>query len=256
MFDVVKSSELQTIWLPVANGQTIYVGQLVQKSSSGDYLSTFGSASGASTNKPLGVVVATNNKEPLYSSQYKTHYITGVQTQAAQLARKWQGAQGMWALGDPIPLVQVKLIGPQTQIKASLFWGSFGTALSTFNPAENNSSGNTLKRAEGSKSSVDYNTIFYCRQGANKGIYRVVTTSSNSSNVTTHNFNTYWPYPISTSDVFVQANICLGVSKIQIDSLGLFIDASQTYSSNYYTVIVEEINLEEAGKEYAIIRFV
>lgn len=256
MFDVVKSSELQTIWLPVSNGQTIYVGQLVRKTSSSDYLVTFGSASGASTEKPLGVVVATNNKEPVYSQTYNTNYITGVQSQAEQRARKFQGVQGMWALGDPIPMVQVKLIGPQTQIKASLFAGSFGTPPPVFNPAENNSTGNTLKRAEGSKSSVDYNTIFYCRKGANKGIYRVVTTSSNSSNVTTHNFNTYWPYPISTSDEFVQVNLCLGISKIQIDSTGMYIDVTQTYSSNYYTVLVEEINLEIPGQEYAIIRFV
>jgi len=166
MFKVVKESGLGTIWLPVANGQTVYVGQLVK--TSGGLVVPFGAAASAGdANRPVGVVVATNDKDPTYSATYKTSYITGVQTQFAQKARKWQGAQGMWSLGDPIPMVQIELIGKDTVIQ-----GTFSGLLTEFHPADPSSDGSVITKSEGSQGTVDYNTIFYCRSGANKGIYR------------------------------------------------------------------------------------
>jgi len=250
MFKVVKQSGLGTIWLPVASGTTLYVGQLVTKSSAGDYLTYFGAAASAGDSKrPLGVVVATNDKTPAYSSTYNEHYISGVQTQDAQLARKWQGAQGMWSAGDPIPMVQVELIGKDT-----VLLGTFDSALTPFQPAEANTTGNTLKKSETSKRGVNYNTTFYCRSGKNVGIYRVCATGSNSSSVTTYSFNTYWPYAIATSDYYVMANIAPGNCMINFTSTGLYIDPDNALS-NYYNVIVEGIDLTQADLETVIFRF-
>ncbi len=258
MFEIARSTELFTMWYPVANSNTLYVGQLVdtKPGDSVDYLIPLATSSGTpDTDKALGVVVATNNKTATYSSTYKADYIAGIQTQSAQLARSWQGAQGcMWGVGDPIPLVQVKLIGPQTSVKGSIFSSTFGTALSTFSPSTNSSTGSQITIAEASASAVAYNTIFYCRSGANKGIYRVCTTVANSANVTTCDFATYFPYSISTTDVFVKANLRPGLSKVFINT-GLFIDGANALSK-YHTVFVEEINLATSGKEYAVIRFV
>ncbi len=251
MFKVVKESGLGTIWLPVAYGTTVYVGQLVYKSASGDYLTTFGAAaSGGDSKRPVGVIVATNDKVPTYSSTYKAHYIAGVQTQDAQIARSWQGAQGMWSLGDPIPMAQIELIGKDTVLQ-----GTFGGALTPFNPVQANTTGDNIKIAEASKSTVDYNTIFYCRSGLNKGIYRVNTTGTNASNVTTCNFNTYWPYDIATTDSFVKANVAVGNCKLQLNANSMYVLPNDTMASNYFNVIVEDVDLSVAGQEVVTFRF-
>jgi len=248
MFKVAKESGLGTIWLPVANGQTIYVGQLV--TTIGGLVFPLGSATTlGDTKRPIGVVVATNDKDPTYSSTYKTDYITGAQSQSDQKARKWQGAQGMWSLGDPIPMVQVELIGKDTVIQ-----GTFGGALTEFHPADANASGATITKAESSQGTVDYNTVFYCRSGANKGIYRVNGNDSNDGSKTTSNFPVYWPYAIATSDYFVRANVTLGQSKVQFDSLSMYVDPANALS-NYYYIIVEEVNLAVPGQETVTFRF-
>ena len=248
MFKVVKESRLGTIWLPVANGTTLYVGQMVAMSNG--FATAFGAASTAGdTKRPVGIVVATNDETPTYSPTYKAHYITGVQSQSAQLARKWQGAQGMWSIGDPIPLVQIELIGKDTVIQ-----GTFGGALATFNPADASSDGSVITKSETSQGTVDYNTIFYCRSGANKGIYRMNGDDSNNGTKTTSNFPVYWPYAIATSDVFVRANVTLGLSKAQFDSLSMYVDPANALT-NYYYIIVEEVDLSTPGLETVTFRF-
>lgn len=249
MFKVVKESGLGTIWLPVANGQTIYVGQLV-KTLNGFVVPLGVAECVEDANRPIGVVVATNDKDPTYSATYKTNYITGVQSQSAQKARKWQGAQGMWSLGDPIPMVQIELIGKDTVIQ-----GTFGGALTEFHPANANDVGNAITKAEGSQGTVNYNTIFYCRSGANKGIYRMNSEDSNDGSKTTSNFPVYWPYAIATSDYFVRANVKLGRSKVQFDSLSMYVDPVDLLS-NYFVIIVEEVNLAVPGQETVTFRFV
>jgi hypothetical protein len=248
MFKIVKESGLGTIWLPVTNGTTLYVNQMVTTSQG--FLAAFGAATGTpTTSRPLGIVVATNNKTPTYSSTYNAHYITGVQTQAAQLARSWQGAQGMWSVGDPIPMVQVELIGKDTVIQ-----GTFGGALTAFNPADASSTGAAITKSETSQGTVDYNTIFYCRSGANKGIYRVNGDDSNNGSKTTSNFPVYWPYGVAVTDYYVRANVTLGLSKVQFDSLSMYVDPTNALSA-YYNIIVEEVNLSTSGLETVTFRF-
>lgn len=255
MFEVVKNSELGTIWVPVNYNVTLRVGQLVKKAVGSDYFVPLGAASSADSTKPLGVVVATNNKTPVYDPVYKTDYISGVDTSAAQLARTWQGARGMWGLGDPIPLVQIKLIGPQTEVKGRIYDTTYGTALTPFNP-QSATTGQYLKKSETSASSVAGNTTFFCRKGANGSIYRIPSAVNNASNVTTNTFATYWPRDVAVTDVYVGANLGIGLSKIQFDVASMCILGTETYATNYFTVLVEEVNLSEAGKEYAILRFV
>ena len=257
MFEVVKNTELGTIWMPVNYNVTLYVGQLVYCPSGTDYLVPLGAASSADTDKPMGVVVATNRRTALYNATYKTNSIAGATTAATQTAVEKQASQGaMFGVGDPIPLVQIKLIGPQTEVKGRIYSSTYGTAITPFNPQSASATGQIVYVSEASASSVAGNTTFYCRSGANKGIYRVPSTVANASNVTTNTFATYFPNSVATTDYWVKANVRQGLSKIQFDTYSMCVLAEETYSTNYYTVLVEEVNLEEAGKEYVIFRFV
>jgi len=248
MFEVVKNTELGTVWLPVAPSVTLTVGQLVYRAASNPVnLTYFPAASGEGTAKPVGVVVATNLRKPLYSSTYSADYITGVASRADQLALEKQGAQGsMFGVGDPAPLVQVKLIGPQTEIKGTLS----AAPTPPFQPSAVGTNGDTLTKS--GLTLTDYFTTVYCRSGANQGIYRQMSTYS--TNVLT--FPLYWPYTTTTSDYFVAVNTTLGNTRINVDTYGRNLDVDSAVSSNYYSVVVEEINLEKAGEEYIIFRFV
>ena len=247
MFEVVKNTELGTVWLPVQPSVTLTVGQLVYRAASNPVdLTYFPPTIGAGTSKPVGVVVATNLRKPLYSSTYNANYITGVASRADQLALEKQGAQGsMFGVGDPAPLVQVKLIGPQTEIK-----GTLSAAPTPFQPSAVGTNGDTLTRS--GLTLTDYFTTVYCRSGANQGIYRQMSTYA--SNVLT--FPLYWPYTTTTSDYFVAVNTTIGNTRINVDAYGRNLDVASSVSSKYYSVVVDEINLEEAGKEYVIFRFV
>jgi len=248
MFEVVKNTELGTVWLPVAPSVTLTVGQLVYRAASDPVnLTYFPAASGGGTAKPVGVVVATNLRKPLYSSTYSADYITGVASRADQLALEKQGAQGsMFGVGDPAPLVQVKLIGPQTEIK-----GTLSAAPTPFQPSAVGTNGDTLTRS--GLTLTDYFTTVYCRSGANQGIYRQMSTYDASDVLT---FPLYWPYTTTTSDYFVAVNTTIGNTRINVDTDGRNLNVASSVASNYYSVVVEEINLEEAGKEYIIFRFV
>ena len=248
MFKVAKESGLGTIWLPVTAATTLYVGQMVTTSQG--FATAFGVASGTpDADRPIGIVVATNDKTPTYSSTYNAHYITGVASQADQLARKWQGAQGMWSVGDPMAMVQVELIGKDTVIQ-----GTFGGALTAFNPADASTTGAAITKSEASQGTVDYNTIFYCRSGANKGIYRVNGNNNNDNSKTASNFPVYWPYDVATTDYYVRANVTLGLSKAQFDSLSMYVDPTNALSK-YYSIIVEEVDLSTSGLETVTFRF-
>ena len=247
MFEVVKNTELGTVWLPVEPSTTLTVGQLVYRAAANPVnLSYFPkAASGGGTDKPIGVVVATNLRKPLYSATYNANYVTGVASRTDQLALEKQGSQGsMFGTGDPAPLVQVKLIGPQTELK-----GTLSAVPTPFQPTEVAADGSTLKA---SLTVTNYFTTVYCRSGANQGIYRQMSTYS--TNVLT--FPLYWPYTTTTSDYFVAVNTTIGNTRINVDTDGRNLDVASSVDSNYYPVVVEEINLEEAGKEYVIFRFV
>jgi hypothetical protein len=97
---------------------------------------------------------------------------------------------------------------------------------------------------------ADY-TTFYCRSGANAGLYRISETAS----ATVHTFQIAWPHALAASDVFVAAPVRFGYSRLQTDALASYLDASATPATDYYNAIVEHIDLRETGKEYCIFRF-
>ena len=81
-FQVVQGTPYIT-WVPVDNGETLRVGQLVTMAGNLSGAINLGAAAGLSGNNsigkvPWGLVIGTNEKVPLYDSSYKAEYTTQV----------------------------------------------------------------------------------------------------------------------------------------------------------------------------------
>jgi len=182
-FSVVEAP-LRTIWCPVHyNAVTLYVGQLVV---AGGVTSAMCGAVKAWTpagvydttadQMPWGVVVGTNNKEPVFDSTYKAEYITSVQSQANLLARKWAyastGTGTMFGPHDPQAMVKVAVIGPQTVLKGRIFTTTYGVAPTVVTVTLGSTTGAGYTAGAADFTPVAYNATTYCRTGANRGLYR------------------------------------------------------------------------------------
>jgi hypothetical protein len=262
-FQVIEG-ELRTIWMPVdfANSaKTLYEGGIVMSAlsssaPSGEGVMTIGAAAGASdtTGKavPFGIVVGTNDKAPTYNSTYKGLSIASVGTQAAQVARDTVGLEGMFPKGDQAAYVKVAVIGTDTVIKGPIFNGAYGTVLPTYANTSASTDGLTVTTSAVTFTPVAYNHTWYCRSGANMGLYR----TPYSTSTTSHTFYMAFPQDIAVGDVFVPVALRLGTCYAQFDAQATYIEMSAVaYSSNYYVIDVLEMNLKTSGEEYAIFKF-
>lgn len=259
-FEIAESTA-RTIWLPVDGTSTVYVGQIVYMglaTPAGTGVITLGAASGASntSNKftPLGIIVGTNNRTPLFNSTYMTEYITGVNSVAAQAARLPEGfgmAEGMWSKSDPQPLVQVALIDQTTYIKGPIRNAALATAPTT-QTVTTGAAGTGFTANAAEFTPVAYNATALCLTGANAGLYRI----SSDTSATVRTFAKYYPYTISVGDTFKNANIALGTCRMQFDSTAQWIENSAALTSNYFTVEVIKISLGAAAEDcWAIFKF-
>ena len=259
-FSVVEGA-IRTIWMPVNMGSgasTCYEGQLVvagvAASGSGGCIpwNVAGVGDTTADQVPFGVVVGLNNKVPLYNSTYKSNYGTAVNTKALQVARDWRMAEGMFAKGDPALMAQVAVIGPNTVLKGRIFNAAYGTAPTVLTAtAVNGTAGLGWTSNAAEFTPVAYNNTFYCRSGANRGLYR----TGYDTSATAHTFYLYWPYTLAVGDTFVGSNLALGTCTGMFDTLGMYINnAAAVYTTNFAWMDVLELNLETAGAEYAIFK--
>ncbi len=256
-FKVVESPH-EPLWMPVNNNSTVYIGQLVQFQGSSTGVEPMGAANNASdtTGKkiPFGVVVGINDMTPTYNNTYG-QYVTGVNTMAAQAARSYAMAEGMWSKGDPQVLVQIVRITPDTVLEGKIYNAANGTSLTVFTAGANSTDGSNITVSGTPQCTpVAYNSLVYCRSGLNSGIYRiptVFTAGNNAADVIT--FGRAFPRPITTGDTFVVSNVGIGVQRLQIDANGTYIDGEAALTTHYYYATVYSVDLRESGKE--VIRF-
>jgi len=257
-FSVVEHP-LRTIWVPVDyNSVTLYVGQLVvaglNASLAGGVKAWNPAGEGDTTadQVPFGVVVGTNNKEPVFNSTYKAEYITSVQSQANLLARKYFGQEGMYGKNDPQAMVQVAVLGCDTVLKGRIFNGSYGTAISYVTVTTESTTGAGFTSGAANHTPVAYNATVYCRTGENRGLYRVTNDTSSTVRTVLH----YFPYDVAVGDTFKAVNIAaVGTCKMMTDTVGTFINnAAAVGTTNWIWIDVLELNLETDGAEYAIFR--
>jgi hypothetical protein len=253
--------EVNTAWFPVdiTTATNLYVGQLVQKSTGGmNGVGPLAAASGAydvtGDQQILGVVIGTNAYEPLYDATYG-QYISGVASQAGQAAVRKLGGAGMHPMGDPAPMVQVAIIGPETWLQAPIYNATYGVAPTVITSSTASTSGAGFTTGASDVQSVANLGTFYCRTGANAGIYRVVKTAHD----TVHTFDMYWPYDVAIGDTFISVPYVQGSSYAQINStagyLGMCFNCAATAATNYFGITVSQLDLKEAGKEKVTFKF-
>jgi hypothetical protein len=254
----------QQVWCAIdtTTAVSLYVGQLVQLSTgASNGVAPLAVASGAydvtNDQQIYGVVTGTNNypMTELFNATYG-QYITSIGSVAGQIAIMKMGNAGMYVKGDPQPMVQVALIGPETWLEGPIYNGTYGTATTLLTPtAINATAGLGFTTNSADVATVANMCTCYCRTGANAGLYRVV----KSASATTHTFDTYWPFTLAVTDTFVIAGCRQGSSYVQINStagfLGMCFDNSQTAATNYFGITVKELDLKEAGKEKVIFKF-
>ena len=259
----VANGAIWDMWVPInfANSSdTLYEGQIVGASlasdvPAGEGMVPIGAAAGASDTTgsavPFGIVIGGNDASPTYNSTYKGFSIASVGSQANQLARDVRGNEGMFAKGDPQALVKVSVIGPETVIRGRIFNGAYGTAPTVYTNTSASTDGLTITTSAVAQTPIAYNVTWYCRSGANKGLYR----TAYSTSTTSHTFYLGFPYDIAVGDTFVPIYLRPGTCAAQFDTESTYIEQMPAYATNYYLVDVLEIHAETAGEEYAVFKF-
>jgi hypothetical protein len=257
----VVNEPMVTKWFPVDyNTVTLYAGQLVTWSfaDSKQGVAAYNIAGVADTTAdqaPLGVVLGFNNRTPTFNTTYKADYGTSVSTVAAQLARSSCMVEGKMWKNDPALMANVAVIGTNSVLKGRIFNAAYGTAPAVITNTVADATGATITTAALTYTMPAYNTMFYCRSGANMGLYR----PGYAASTTAHTFYLCWPYGLAVGDTFVAVALTLGNSKACFDSVGTYIeqygaDHTTSYTTNYLWLDIFEINLATAGDEYAIFR--
>lgn len=262
-FSVVQGSP-QTIWVPVAPGDTIYTGSIVtvDVASPQEGVLPMPVAAGASnvTNKdiPFGVVVGNNNVagNVKYSSTQNSEYITEVAAGSIHgSTTKYTGVEGVWAKGDPRAMVEVAVICPSTVLRGNIYSATVGTA-----PAEIAvTTGNTSGVAATTTATADVATVaqfstVYMRSGANKGAYRRLDSASDD----THTWDAAMKEDVAIGDTLVAINglNTYGISRMQIDAEASFINCAAALTADYFYINVLRLDLSVAGNEFCEFQFV
>jgi len=223
-------------------GETCYEGQLVmgpRVGGAGGNIQIADAASEADENDQpiMGVITGVVDDSRAYSSTYYGNGSTYSTTQSVIAA-------------TGCPTVEVTLTIPWiTLIRGPIFNAAYGTALTEQTVTTASSGGVTITAANDAITDIaDDFAVAYCRKGANRGLYRVVTTSTST---TVNTVTVPFPNAISIGDVYVIASCVPGIGGLDIPSTANCIDGNNDMNA-YYTVYYHEINLEESGKEYAV----
>ncbi len=262
-FSVVHGSP-QTIWVPVQPGDTLYTGCIVGQDISGavEGILPLGQAAGAgnTTNKdlPFGVVVGNNNVagNVVYDATQKTEYITECAAGSIHGATtKYTGVEGPHPKGDPRAMVEVAIIDPCTVLRGPIYNAAVGTAPTVTAVTTGNTSGvaATTTATSDVATVAQFSTIYF-RTGANRGVYRRLDSASD----TTHTWDAAVKSDVAVGDSVLTINglNTFGLSLMQIDAQGLYIDAAAALSSDYFHINVLRLDLSEAGNEYCEFQFV
>ena len=249
-----------TIWVPLDNGVTAYVGSLICFDTSDlsalDGIVVREQADGTGNNSnydlPYGVVIGTNEKTSIFDTSHKTDKITqgGATDPHDGATREYVGVEGPWSKGDGNAMVKVAIITPSTILRAPIYNDAVGTAPTelTTTTADTNGLSITTTATSDFTPVAGMNTI-YCRKGANAGIYR----RTYNTDTSIHTTYTAFPKDIDSGSVWVTVPVVIGPSYVRFgdNTVCSYINCSETPASHYDIIIVTRLDLREAGKEFA-----
>lgn len=268
-FRIVRGQPTHAEWMATDGSSTYYIGQIVAYSAASKAATVgtvvplavpAGVADTTNFQVIAGIVVGTSNRTPSVDTTLGDK-ITGVITQANQLARDWTGNEGMYIKGDPQALVQVAPITPETIIEGPIYNAAYGTAPTVVSDtAGTDTTGYTTAGTTGACDFGPKANIcsIYCRSGANRGIIRT-TNDNNNATLTAPDTTVAFPYDVALGDTFVRVPLKHGLSHIYIAGPGMYIDCSKPASGadfdHTFQVVVHKLDLAEARKERAQFRF-
>ena len=235
-------------------GETMYVGNLVQTGmftvTHGGHVELADVATEVFENdQPIvGAVAAIADEsrtfvKPVSGTAGYGDRSTYTTTQATIAANLGTGLTGGGEVDVILALPMVTLF------KAPIYNTVWGTALTEQVVTTASSGGVTITAAGDAITNIaDGFATAYCRSGANRGHYRVVTTTTST---TVNTAVIPFPYGIAVDDVFVIASCKLGMGGMDLCTAADAIDGNNDMDA-FYTVYYHELNLEESGKEYAV----
>jgi hypothetical protein len=255
----------QTIWVPIEDAATIYVGGLatVNTSAPTEGITMLPDAAGVANvtnhDMPMYVVIGTNRKTPLFDSTYKCEYITspGATDPHDGASIEYFGVEGPYSLGDPIAMAKVACVDSTTVLRAPLYNAAVGTA-----PTEVVVSTGSTTGLGCTTDAIDFTGIaapwqsFYFRSGANAGTYRM----SDSASATVHTWDTATVADIAVGDKLVAVPCrTQGLSTIMFDGVSAsFVDVADApvaAGTARWAVKVRRLDLSVASEEFVEFTF-
>lgn len=205
---------------------------------------------------PAGIVTGISDATQTYDSTTGLQSVTGVVTQAAQLARLYHnvGPTGMYAPRDPQVLLTIALINPTTIIRGPICETGGGAPTVVTDTGGADTTGYTTAGTQSASAftPVANTCSVYCRSGKNMGLWR----TTNDTSTTAMDVTVAFPYDVASGDTFVRFSLKQGLSKIYISGPGLYIDNTLSGgTTSWFGAIVYNIKADEAGKEYAEFSF-
>lgn len=250
-FEVVEGCP-RSLWVPIVDLDTLYVGQIVECQGN-EGAAPVGAAVGANdtTGKaiPFGVVIGTNLKEPSYDSTYKANKITD--TSPNTTTTEYVMTEGVWSKGDKQAMVEIAVIDANTVLKGPLFNAAVGTATTVGTVTTGGTVSSTVNALE--VAGVATKATAYFRTGVNAGSYRV--TDDTSTTALTWDKATTGTVAVGDTLVRVNGLRPVGPSRAQFDSESMYIDTSAALTADYYGIDVIKLDLSEAGKEHVFFKF-
>ena len=252
-FVIVEGSP-RSLWVPIVDLDTIYVGQIVACQAN-EGIVPIGTASGANDtsqlNVPMGVVIGLNAKNPAYDSTYKAEKITDVSPHDNTVEYVLHG--GKHPLGDRAAYAKVALITPNTVLRGPLFNAAFGTAMTLGTVTTGGSTGVSCTVNALEVAGVANLSTVYFRTGANRGVYRI--TDDASTTALTWDKATYADVAVGDTLVRVNGLRIFGPSRAQFDAEAMYINSAAALTADYYGVNVIALDLSESGKEHVDFMF-
>lgn len=255
-FTVVEGSP-RSVWVPIVDSDTIYIGQIVACQAN-EGIVPIGAAAGAAdtTGKevPYGVVVGLNAYVPSFDTTQKAEKITDATPHGT--TTDYRMVEGpMMVDGHYSAMAEVKIITPHTVLQGPICNAALGTA-PTVGTVTTGSTAGTAATGAAALCDVagvaDISTAYF-RSGSNTGSYRV--TDDTSTTALTWDKPTY--ADVAANDTLVRVNGLrpVGPSYMQLDTEAMYIDCSAALTADYYVINVIKLDLSEAGKEHVIFMF-
>jgi hypothetical protein len=255
----------QSIWVPIKDGATIYVGGIasIDKSGPGEGIEMLPTASGVvnvgNNDVPYGVVIGTNLKNSLSNSTYNCEYIVGQTTTDPHdgSTTEYVGKEGPYSRGDQIAMAKIALITPDTILRASLCYKAVNAPPTerTLTAGSGDGLSCTVAASDFLPIAQPLQTIYF-RKGANAGAYRL----EDANNATGLTWDTATVSDPVARDVLVMVPMRThGFSTVLFDATSkTFIDTQYPpllNSTDRWVINVVRLDLHEAGKEFVEFMF-